>query len=246
MEPPDILLIQASAAVLGSNKYRVQPLEGPHLVRPDGTVDLGIYGQVFVAGMTLADVKDQVARQLLVTGARTYRDTEKNADGTVKMKDGVPVLAGKPKEFTLDQIKEEVRVDVIGYNSKWYYIITSGAGWGEMIYKVPVTGNETVLDALAYIQGLPVVASQKKVFLARPTTDPNHPLVVNIDYRSMTHGSASCNYQLFPNDRIYVGSDPWLKADGILAKRFAPLERILGITLLGSSTVNSISGRTSR
>src|SRR5690606_27175277 len=30
-----------------------QIITGEHLVRPDGTVSLGIYGQVFVAGMTL-------------------------------------------------------------------------------------------------------------------------------------------------------------------------------------------------
>jgi polysaccharide export outer membrane protein len=34
-----------------------QPVTGEHLVRPDGTVALGIYGEVFVAGLTLPEVK---------------------------------------------------------------------------------------------------------------------------------------------------------------------------------------------
>ena len=40
IEPPDILLVEGTPAI----GLRTQPLAGPHLVRPDGTVGLGIYG----------------------------------------------------------------------------------------------------------------------------------------------------------------------------------------------------------
>src|SRR5262245_64746097 len=34
-----------------------QRIRGPHLVRPDGTIGLGVYGEVRVSGLTLPDVK---------------------------------------------------------------------------------------------------------------------------------------------------------------------------------------------
>src|ERR1017187_1754358 len=37
---------------------QMQMIKGDHLVRPDGTVHLGMYGSVYVAGMTLGEVKE--------------------------------------------------------------------------------------------------------------------------------------------------------------------------------------------
>ncbi len=42
----------------------IQRVQGEHLVRPDGTVSLGTYGSVYVAGMTLPQVKAAVEAQL--------------------------------------------------------------------------------------------------------------------------------------------------------------------------------------
>ena len=52
----------------------------------------------------------------------------------------------------------EASVDVIAYNSKVYYVITEGAGLGDNVRRVPVTGNETVLDALSAVNGLSQVS----------------------------------------------------------------------------------------
>ncbi len=41
-----------------------QAIAGEHLVRPDGTVSLGVYGSVYVAGMTLDEVKYSVETHL--------------------------------------------------------------------------------------------------------------------------------------------------------------------------------------
>jgi polysaccharide biosynthesis/export protein len=205
VEPPDILLIQSSEKVLD------QPVSGQHLVRPDGFVSLGIYGEVYVAGMTLAQVRAAITEQL--------RKRKPTFDG------------------------RDLDVDVIAYNSKVYYIITDGGGFGEQVYRIPVTGNETILDAMAQINGLPAVASKKCIWLARATPD-GQPIVLPIDWRKVTMlGSGATNYQVFPGDRIYVGADPWIRTDSWLAKRLAPVERLLGVTLLGSSTVNSIRNR---
>src|SRR5262249_37530188 len=65
----------------------------------------------------------------------------------------------KPAGLTLDQARgvvegylsayiknPKVNVDVYAYNSKFYYIVTDGAGFGQQVYRLPFTGNETVLD----------------------------------------------------------------------------------------------------
>src|SRR3712207_4523827 len=103
----------------------MQQIRGEHLVRPDGTVSLGIYGSVYVAGMTLDQVRTAVEARL--------------------------------SEVLLNP---EVSVDVFAYNSKVYYIITDGGGFGEQVYRFPISGNETVLDAMSQIYGLPAVSSK--------------------------------------------------------------------------------------
>jgi polysaccharide export outer membrane protein len=62
-----------------------------------------------------------------------------------------------------------------------------------------------------------------------------------VDWRAIVQGGSTCtNYQLFPGDRVFVDADCLIKTDLWLAKILAPVERVLGITLLGSSVVNSI------
>lgn len=41
-----------------------QQISGPHLVRPDGTIDLGTYGSVSIAGMTLEQAKEAIEKHL--------------------------------------------------------------------------------------------------------------------------------------------------------------------------------------
>jgi len=42
----------------------MQQIRGEHLVRPDGTIGLGVYGQAYVAGLTLEQAKAAVEAQL--------------------------------------------------------------------------------------------------------------------------------------------------------------------------------------
>jgi polysaccharide export outer membrane protein len=211
VEPPDILLIEAAKEIT----HPLQPLAGQHLIRPDGSISLGLNGRVFVAGMTIDQVKDAIA---------------------------VTLQAGPARKFSLAQIKDELNVDVLAYNSKFYYIITDGGGYGAQIYRLPATGNETVMDALAQINGLPTVASKKQIWLARAIPgDYGPPKVFPIDWCGMVkRGSAETNYQVYPGDRIYVESDPWIRGDTWLSKRLSPVLRGFGATLLGATTVNTI------
>jgi polysaccharide export outer membrane protein len=220
VEPPDILLIQGSTAI----SKPLQPLQGQHLVRPDGTISMGIYGTLFVAGQTVEQIKTAIAVQL-----QSGLGEESPA-----------------KKFSLEKIKSELDVDVLAYNSKFYYIITDGGGYGAQVFRLPVTGNETVLDALAQVNGLPPVASKKHIWVARATPgDHEHPKILPVDWCGLTQrGSAATNYQIYPNDRIYVQSDALIRTDTLLAKFLSPIQRVFGATLLGATTVNTIKGGT--
>ena len=187
-----------------------QFIAGPHLVRPDGTVGLGVYGSVYVAGLTLQQTRTQIEQHL---SQHIYRP--------------------------------EVSVDVLAYNSKVYYVITDGGGAGEQVYRIPATGNETVLDAIAGINGLPAVASKGSIWIARPSPNQCAPdQVLTIDWNAIAQGAQTgTNYQVLPGDRIYVKALPLVTFDTKFARLTPSIERILGITILGNGTVRALQGQ---
>lgn len=101
----------------------------------------------------------------------------------------------------------EISVEVSGYNSKVYYIVTQGAGFGDGVYRFPMTGNETVLDALSQINGLRP-ASSKKIWIARPTDDPNCVECLEVNWKTSrptpSHGRTirSCPATAFSSRKI--------------------------------------------
>ena len=180
-----------------------QQVTGEHLVGPDGTVNLGTYGSVYVTGLTLAEAKEVIEAQL-----------DKFLDAPL------------------------VSVDVFSYNSKVYYVITEGAGQGDNVAKFPVTGNETVLDAIAQVNGLSKLSS-KEIWIARPAPSGigcDQVLPVDID-AIMRGGATATNYQLLAGDRLFIAQDPWIAFNNIIEKVTAPFEQIMGSTLLGAQTV---------
>lgn len=58
IEPPDFLLIEVLEALPG------RPVSGAHLVRPDGTITLGFYGDLYVKGLTLNQTKAKVVMHM--------------------------------------------------------------------------------------------------------------------------------------------------------------------------------------
>ena len=70
VEPPDILYIEALDAAPN------QPVQGERLVRPDGTISLGYYGQIHVAGLTLPEIerKLRAALEKRVQNPQVYVD----------------------------------------------------------------------------------------------------------------------------------------------------------------------------
>src|SRR5918993_2331572 len=58
VEPPDLLLVEVLEALPG------RPITGERLVRPDGKITLGFYGEVYVAGLTTTEIKERVVLHL--------------------------------------------------------------------------------------------------------------------------------------------------------------------------------------
>ncbi len=230
IEPPDVLLIDTITGV------EAQKVRGQHLVRPDGTISLGIYGSVLVAGLTLDQAKDAIARVIF---ERIRPRPDDPVPDDPKLKEAYEAA----KKTTLRDVLDNLSVDVLAYNSKKVYVITDGGGYGEQIVPLPFTGNDTVLDALGQINGLPAVSSKRHIWVARRSLG-GQPQILPVDYIGVTQrADHTTNYQLFPGDRVYVRAEKIITVDSTIAKFLSPIERVLGATLLGSSVVNSIEGR---
>jgi polysaccharide export outer membrane protein len=237
IEPPDVLWLQvAQIAKVGKDdkdaknpdgtpktdqlrSLPLQAVQGDHTVRPDGTIYLGVYGSIPVSGYTLSQAA-MVIRETLA------KQIDPEASGV------------KPENLV-------VILDVAQYNSKRYYVIFDGGGAGEQVFPFPITGSETVLDAIANVNGLPVVASKRNIWVARRCPMPGHPeQILPVDWVGVTqHGVTATNYQIMPGDRVYVKAQRLVTVDTTLARIIAPIERLFGVTLLGATTVNQIAGR---
>jgi polysaccharide export outer membrane protein len=186
-----------------------QQIRGDHLVRPDGSISLGLYGSVRVTGLTMPEAKAAIEAQLA-----QYLE------------------------------KPEVSVDVFAYNSKVFYVIFDGGGNGESVARLPITGNETVLDGVAALNGITPVGDKRRIWVARPAPACNAcDQVLPVDWVGIvTRGETATNYQLLPGDRIYVKADSFITFDTYLGRLLNPFERIFGFILLGNGTVQNLHG----
>ena len=245
------------------------PIEGIFPVKPGGIIDLGYaYGSLVVSGMTVKEAEvaieehlrqhlrePQVLVSLVDMGAKQQIAGEHlvSPDGTVTLGSyGSVSVVGKIIAEAKQAVEEhlarhlehpEVSVDVFAYNSKVYYVITQGAGMGDGVYRFPVTGNETVLDAISQINGLEQVSS-KKIWIARAgRNSQGRDQILPIDWNAITqNGAIETNYQVLPGDRVFVAEDRLIAFDTQLGKLTAPLERLIGFTVLGTGAVTRLSG----
>jgi polysaccharide export outer membrane protein len=195
------------ATVVVAESRALQQIRGTHLVQTDGTVSLGLYGNVYVDNMTIAQAKRAIEVHL--------------------------------SQFVLNP---EIALGVAGFNSKVFYVITDGGGAaGDQIVRLPMTGKLTVLNALSQINGLPFQSSKNHMWVARPAPDGSgQELILPVNYKDIVQrGKVATNYQLLPNDRLYVKAAPLITADAYLARIIAPFERLLGTNLLLNSLITS-------
>jgi polysaccharide export outer membrane protein len=122
-----------------------------------------------------------------------------------------------------------------------FYIITQGAGMGDNIRRVPISGSDTVLDALSAVNGLSQVSS-KKMWIARPSPENSAKgKILPVDYVGITQrGATATNYQMLPGDRLFIAEDKTIAANNWLTNKTASIERVLGLISLGASAIGQV------
>ncbi|MEZ6069577.1 MAG: polysaccharide biosynthesis/export family protein [Pirellulales bacterium] len=162
---------------------------GQHLVGPDGTLNLGVHGNVYVAGMNLAEVKAAVEEHL---GA-FYEHPEVAVD----------VFADNHSVYYVVVQGDQVERFVVMKDGESKEV--AAGKLVHSVYKFAATGNETVLDALAQVPGLSDL-STKRIWVARPAPDePDRDRELPVDWKAITSGGGTeTNYQLLPGDRLFI------------------------------------------
>jgi polysaccharide export outer membrane protein len=226
VEAPDLLLVEVLEALPG------RPISGERLVRPDGKISLGFYGDVYVAGLTLPEVKEKIVLHL-----RKFISDE--TLGLLEMDpETLEVKRDKIGQVILKDIKDcdRVFVDITGYNSKSYYVL------GDVLIpgKLSITGNETVLDALEYAGGLLPTAAPQNIRLVRPAPPGACcEQILPVNLAAITNGGdPTTNYQMMPGDRIIVHRDPIVRFTIFLDRIVAPYQAVIGSGLQTTFFIN--------
>jgi len=149
------------------------------IVQPDGFIDLGFAGDVFVAGVTLAEAEERVALHL----------------ASLPKRDG----GSNSKE------KYEVSVRLANNQSKFYYVLGAVGNQG----RFKLNGGDTVLDAilLAGLRGnsLP----EKAYLTRPHRVGGQDCIYKIDWFGIRDRGDTLTNYQIQPGDRIIVpGTKP--------------------------------------
>ncbi len=258
-----------AASINVQNTPMSEPIAGVYQVELDGTVNLGFsYPSVTVAGLTIPEAKAAVEKALAVKlkmaeatvslaqgrGVQQVRGPHLvRGDGTIGLGTygavrvvGLTIPAAKKviEDYLSTYFQNpEVSLDIVGFNSKVYYLCVDGGSAGTSVTRLPLTGNETVLDALSQIGGLPVTGDPEKVWVARPSLDgPGAMAILPVDWACVTEtADARTNYQLMAGDRVFVKAYRAVSFANRFERAFAPVERLLGTVLLGAGTVRSFS-----
>ncbi|WP_435006737.1 polysaccharide biosynthesis/export family protein [Tundrisphaera lichenicola] len=324
IEPPDIIVIEVLEALPG------RPITGERLVKSDGTISLGFYGDVHVRGLTTRQAKvkiihhlrnylteevlglflpsmgeeelmqeeanppfpidpdldpppaDEASPPLDTPSEREIRpnsapdDKPKLSRGpkrrslettslfpttigfgrgrfaSSRVATGEPVQdpqpeASSPKKQAepaanrIERIDPEeslrVFVDFSSLNSK-VYLVQGDVG---VPGRLPITGKETVLDALNYAGGLRATAEPLDIHLYRPARGGKPTKDYRIDLEAIHRGDAKANLQIFPDDRLIVGRNAIVKKTVELDRVAASLNSVFNSILQYNYGVRSLA-----
>ena len=261
VQPFDALIVRVTGA------FPDQPIDDAYNVDADGSVNLGpTYGRIKVVGETIEEAEEKIRTELakilnnptvsvsLLSTVGAQQITGQHLvglDGRVNLGTyGSVYVTGMTIEEAKASIEEklkekledpEVFVDVLAYNSKVYYIVTQGGGFGDEVARLAFTGNETVLDAVANIGGISQFSSSK-LWIARPA--PNGMAceqILPVEWEDITRGaSTATNYQLMPGDRLFIAENKFTKFSNLVTSTLRPFESVVGFVSLTTSTANRI------
>ena len=177
--PPNYTLEPGDTVLVEPIRFD-SPLRFPadQVILPDGTIDLGRYGRVVVAGKHVEDVEACV--EALV-----------NADPEIVKALDEADLAGP----------ERVNVRLIEAQASLFYVLGAVNSPGSY----PYTGRETVLDAVLAAGGLADNAKHCRIILSRPSPVGDCRTVLPVCWDQVVQlGDTTTNYQLMPGDRVFV------------------------------------------
>lgn len=244
-----------------------QPINAAYLVTPGGTVDLGAaYGRVKVDNLSLDEVNLAVEKQLKRTlrnpqasvtlaqyGAQSQIIGERiiGQDGRITMGSyGSVYVSGMTVNEATEAIMQQlgkklqnpvISVSVAAYNSKSFFVISEGAGLGDNIQRFPITGKETVLDAVVLVGGISRVAN-KQIWIARPNPGQDCDQILPVQWDQVVKGgSTTTNYQLLPGDRVFIADNPWADLTSVVSRTIAPMERLFNFGLLGTNSLQTLN-----
>ncbi|EMI19143.1 polysaccharide export protein, partial [Rhodopirellula maiorica SM1] len=167
-------------------------LSSDQTVQQDGTIELGSYGRMQVAGMTAEEIQRQVQ------GVVAHHETQKR-----QTRIALASHRGDSDEESLDPIDYGVTVRLVNKESGLFYVMGEVNAPGSY----PLVGHETVLDAIIAAGGLSDRSNDHKIILTRPQLPGQPRLILPICYQQILQlGDVATNYQLMPGDRIYVPS----------------------------------------
>jgi polysaccharide export outer membrane protein len=178
IEAPDTLLIEVvvkNPKTGTTDRLPDQPISGPFAVRPDGTVGLGWWGSVYVAGLTIDQAATAVRKRLMEVSEKV------SAESLV------------------------VIVDVLAYNSKRYYVITDCGDGEKVYPFPCTSNETVLdaLSKIDNLPGAAGKRSIWVARRAADAGQPWQTLTV--DWVGITQqGITTTNYALQPGDRIYV------------------------------------------
>jgi polysaccharide biosynthesis/export protein len=190
VEPPDLLYLRLEEGLPG------RPIEGERLVRPDGTISIGWYGDLDVAGLTVDEIKTRVIGLLRKFIRDEYLGlVDVDASGELV----IDPATGKPKQIDPKDSKK-LRVEVTQCNSKCFYVLGETRSPG----RFPFTGTERIVDAINAAGGLSAVADSENVILFRADSR-GEPAYFTVDLNQIIRGKpVSVNHSLEPGDRVVV------------------------------------------
>ncbi|MFU7560537.1 polysaccharide biosynthesis/export family protein [Roseiconus sp. JC912] len=170
-------------------------LSSDQTVQQDGTIELGGYGRLKVAGLSAEEIQSQVQSVVTRTElAKRQRKVELASHRGNSL--GMPTDSSEPDDFG-------VTVRLVNKESALFYVMGEVNAPGSY----PLVGHETVLDAIIAAGGLTDRCNDHKIILTRPQADGQERSIYPVCYQQILQlGDVTTNYQLMPGDRIYVPS----------------------------------------
>jgi polysaccharide biosynthesis/export protein len=224
-----------------------EQLTARYVLTPDGTVNLGRYGTVYVTGKTVTEAAKAVETQLA-----QYFDSPQV---------GVTVIEYNSKHYYVigsrdwlkyrDILTRRVYGQWITYEngremSRTQWELMASSQWMAEGERRParyvITGNETVLDAISQLSSEDQRRmSSKIIWIARPAaTGSGEEKTLRVDWTAITRdGKTDTNYQILPGDRVFVVDDSLVAMDSAIGMFTSPAARLLSITSVGTAAVKS-------